>query len=183
MYRRLSDMVNGNLKGRSKITLEQYIQAAGFDSIIAAANRRLKPMSSGQFELCRHEDLREINGKNALNLDVLDNYTGRKRPVSSLSGGESFKASLALALGLSDRISSGAGGIQVDTLFIDEGFGTLDETSLNEAIDMLTSLSTNGKLIGIISHRKELEERIQKQIIVSKADNTQGSTLRIEQGY
>ena len=180
---RLSDMVNGKLAGKNKITLEQYVQAAGFDSIIAAANHRLRKMSGEQFELCRHEDPNEISGKNALNLDVLDNYTGKKRPVSSLSGGESFKASLSLALGLSDRISSGAGGIRIDTLFIDEGFGTLDETSLRDAIDMLTSLSTNGKLIGIISHRKELEESIPKQIIVSKAKNGQGSSLRIDLGY
>jgi len=175
----LNDLINGKVTGRNKITLEQYVQATGFDSIIAAANARLSMMTGGQFELYRHEDPNEISGKNALSLDVLDNYTGKKRPVSSLSGGESFKASLSLALGLSDRISANAGGITVDALFIDEGFGTLDDTSLNEAIDMLTTLSTNGKLIGIISHRKELEERINMQMIVKKASDGKGSTVRI----
>ena len=168
------------MSGRNKITLEQYVQAAGFDSIIAAANARLSIMSGGQFELCRHEDPEEISGKNALSLDVLDNYTGRTRPVSSLSGGESFKASLSLALGLSDRISSNAGGITVDALFIDEGFGTLDDASLNEAVDMLTTLSTNGKIIGIISHRRELEERIPRKLIVTKAHDGKGSSLHTE---
>ena len=179
----LSNLVNGRMSGKNKITLEQYVQSAGFDSILTAANARLKQMSGGQFELYRHIDENDISGKNALALDVLDNYTGKKRPVSSLSGGESFKASLSLALGLSDRISSSYGGISIDALFIDEGFGTLDESSLNEAIEVLTTLSANGKLIGIISHRKELEERIEKQIIVEKAKNHAGSTLRMETGY
>lgn len=180
LYSTLSGLINGTLSGRNKITLEQYVQAAGFDSIIAAANARLSIMSGGQFELCRHEDPEEISGKNALSLDVLDNYTGRTRPVSSLSGGESFKASLSLALGLSDRISSNAGGITVDALFIDEGFGTLDDASLNEAVDMLTTLSTNGKIIGIISHRRELEERIPRKLIVTKAHDGKGSSLHTE---
>ncbi len=182
LYNELSMLVNGNMKGKNKITLEQYVQAAGFDSIIAAANVRLNMMTSGQFELRRHEDAEEISGKNALNLDVLDNYTGRVRPAGSLSGGESFKASLSLALGLSDRISSDLGGITADALFIDEGFGTLDDTSLNEAIEMLTSLSTNGKMIGIISHRKELEEKIQRKLIVTKAKEG-GSAVHIDTGY
>lgn len=182
LYNELSMLVNGNMKGKNKITLEQYVQAAGFDSIIAAANVRLNMMTSGQFELRRHEDAEEISGKNALNLDVLDNYTGRVRPAGSLSGGESFKASLSLALGLSDRISSDLGGITADALFIDEGFGTLDDTSLNEAIEMLTSLSTNGKMIGIISHRKELEEKIQRKLIVTKAKEG-GSAVRVDPGY
>ena len=168
---------------RIRITLEQYVQASGFDGIIAAANQRLQMISGGQYELYRHEDPEEISGKNALNLDVLDNYTGKKRPVSSLSGGESFKASLSLALGLSDRISAEAGGITADALFIDEGFGTLDETSLNDAVDMLIKLSTNGKIIGIISHRPELEQRIRKQIVVEKSKDSRGSSLRIQNEY
>ena len=180
---RLRDLVNGQMKGRPKITLEQYVQSTGFEHIIASANRRLIPMSGGRYELVRHEDPLEISGKNALGLDVLDNYTGKLRPVSSLSGGESFKASLALALGLSDRISSQAGGIEVDALFVDEGFGTLDDTSLQEAIDMLRSLSSDGRLIGIISHRKELEEAIPQQLKVIKSGKGQGSEIRTELGY
>ena len=176
-YTRLSDLVNGKVKGRVKITLEQYVQSTGFEHIIASANRRLLPMSGGRYELYRHEDAQEIGGKNALSLDVLDNYTGKLRPVSSLSGGESFKASLALALGLSDRISSISGGIQLDALFVDEGFGTLSDDALQEAIDMLRSLSSGGRLIGIISHRKELEEAIPQQLKVIRAPEGQGSTL------
>lgn len=179
---RLSKLVNGQMSGKMKITLEQYVQAAGFDGIVAAANLRMRMMSGGQFELLRHDDPTEIGGKNALNLDVLDNLTGKVRPVSSLSGGESFKASLALALGLSDRITSSAGGVSVETVFIDEGFGTLDETSLQEAINMLVSLSTNGKLIGIISHRQELESGIPKKLIVAKAKDRRGSHVTVDEG-
>lgn len=174
----LDDLVNGKLSGKNKITLEQYIQSAGFDGIISAANKRLYPMSEGQFELYRHEDEGELRSKTALSLDILDMYTGKKRSVGTLSGGESFKASLALALGLSDTVCSAAGGISVDTIFIDEGFGTLDTKSLEEAMDMLTGLSTHDKLIGIISHRDELRERINRQIVVTKTRN--GSSIRVE---
>ncbi len=175
----LSKLVNGNLAGKKKITLEQYIQATGFDSIIAAANRRLSPMSERRYELKRHEDAEEISGKNSLSLDVIDNLTGKVRPVSSLSGGESFKASLALALGLSDRISSDAGGITTDALFIDEGFGSLDQKSLNDAMDVLASLTESDRLVGIISHRTELEERIQRKLVVSRARDSSGSSVEI----
>ncbi|MGN1024413.1 MAG: SbcC/MukB-like Walker B domain-containing protein, partial [Lachnospiraceae bacterium] len=176
----LDQLLNGKVAGQNKITLEQFVQTDGFDRILAAANRRLLPMSGGQYELCRHEADHSIRGKDALNLDILDNYTGKKREVATLSGGESFKASLSLALGLSDRITSQNGGITVDTLFIDEGFGTLDETSLQEALDTLTSITTGGKLVGIISHREELRERIGRQIIVDRTRD--GSSIRIDAG-
>jgi exonuclease SbcC len=133
-------------------------------------------MSGGQYQLYRHEDP-NAKGNIALNLDILDHYTGKKRPVSSLSGGESFMASLSLALGLSDMVSANAGGIRVDTLFIDEGFGTLDEKSLQEAIAMLQELSNSNKLIGIISHREELKEEISKKIQIHKTNK--GSSLEI----
>ncbi|MCR4612163.1 MAG: SMC family ATPase, partial [Lachnospiraceae bacterium] len=123
--RRLYDLVKGTT-GNGKITLEQYIQATGFDGIIAAANRRLRPMSDGQYELYRQEDSVGKRSNNFLDLEVLDNYTGHRRPVGNLSGGESFKASLSLALGLSDTVSTNLGGVQMEALFIDEGFGTLD---------------------------------------------------------
>lgn len=172
--RDLYDVVSGQVKEKDKITLEQYVQGAYFDHIVAAANRRLQIISEGRFELFRHvEDEGQImnkRNKKGLDLDVLDNFTGKKRAVSSLSGGESFKASLSLALGLSDTITSNAGGITVDTMFIDEGFGTLDDQSLNDTIGMLLSLSNGNKLVGIISHRKELMDNITEQIRVTRGD-------------
>lgn len=176
---RLYNLVRGQT-GNGKITLEQYIQASGFDGIIAAANRRLKPMSDGQYELYRQEDSLGKRSNTFLNLEVLDNYTGHRRPVGSLSGGESFKASLSLALGLSDTVSSNLGGIQMDALFVDEGFGTLDRKSIENAMDILVNLSGANKLVGIISHREELMENIPQQIRVNKTKN--GSMIEIDTG-
>ncbi len=176
---RLYNLVKGTT-GNGKITLEQYIQAAGFDGIIAAANRRLLPMSDGQYELYRQEDSLGKKSNNFLDLEVLDNYTGHRRPVGNLSGGESFKASLSLALGLSDTVSSNLGGIQMDALFIDEGFGTLDRRSIEGAMDILINLSGSNKLVGIISHREELMENIPQQIKVEKKKD--GSHITIETG-
>ena len=176
---RLYNLVKGTT-GNGKITLEQYIQAAGFDGIIAAANRRLLPMSDGQYELYRQEDSLGKKSNTFLDLEVLDNTTGHRRPVGNLSGGESFKASLSLALGLSDTVSMNLGGIQMDALFVDEGFGTLDRKSIENAMDILINLSGNGKLVGIISHREELMENIPQQICVKKTKD--GSKLTIETG-
>ena len=164
VHARLYSLVRGQT-GNGKITLEQYIQASGFDGIIAAANRRLKPMSDGQYELYRQEDSLGKRSNTFLNLEVLDNYTGHRRPVGNLSGGESFKASLSLALGLSDTVSSNLGGIQMDALFVDEGFGTLDRKSIENAMDILVNLSGANKLVGIISHREELMENIPQQMM------------------
>ena len=177
--RRLYDLVKGTT-GNGKITLEQYIQATGFDHIIAAANRRLLPMSDGQFELYRQGDSLGKKSNNFLDLEVLDNYTGHRRPVGNLSGGESFKASLSLALGLSDTVSSNLGGIQMDALFIDEGFGTLDRRSMESAMDILVSLSGTNKLVGIISHREELMENIPQQIRIKKCKD--GSQITVDTG-
>ena len=179
MNARLYSLVRGQT-GNGKITLEQYIQAAGFDGIIAAANRRLKPMSDGQYELYRQEDSLGKRSNTFLSLEVLDNYTGHRRPVGNLSGGESFKASLSLALGLSDTVSSNLGGIQMDALFVDEGFGTLDRKSIENAMDILVNLSGANKLVGIISHREELMENIPQQIRVNKTKN--GSMIEIDTG-
>ena len=170
------NLVKG-MTGNGKITLEQYIQAAGFDGIIAAANRRLLPMSDGQYELYRQDTVGK-KSNNFLDLEVLDNYTGHRRPVGNLSGGESFKASLSLALGLSDTVSSNLGGIQMDALFVDEGFGTLDRRSMDNALDCLMGLSDANKLVGIISHREELMENIPQQIKVKKTKD--GSRITIE---
>ncbi len=176
---KLYKLVRGTT-GNGKITLEQYIQAAGFDGIIAAANRRLFPMSDGQFELYRQEDSVGKQSQNFLDLEVLDHSTGHRRPVGNLSGGESFKASLSLALGLSDTVSSNIGGVQMDALFIDEGFGTLDRKSIESAMDILINLSGTNKLVGIISHREELMENIPQQIRVMKTRS--GSQITMETG-
>ncbi|WP_407399647.1 AAA family ATPase [Anaerovibrio sp.] len=176
---RLYKLVRGTT-GNGKITLEQYIQAAGFDGIIAAANRRLIPMSDGQFELYRQEDAIGKKSNNFLDLEVLDNSTGHRRPVGNLSGGESFKASMSLALGLSDTVSSNLGGVRMDALFIDEGFGTLDRKSIESAMDILVNLSGTNKLVGVISHREELVENIPQQIHVAKTKT--GSEITIDTG-
>jgi len=167
--KRLYELARGTT-GNGKITLEQYVQAAGFDGIIAAANRRLLPMSDQQFELFRQADSIGKQSGNFLDLEVMDYNTGRRRPVGTLSGGESFKASLSLALGLSDTVSTSKGGIQMDALFIDEGFGTLDKKSIDTAVEILQNLTGANKLVGVISHREELIEKIpeSQQILVEK---------------
>lgn len=175
--KRLYELVKGQT-GKGKITLEQYVQAAGFDGIIRAANRRLLPMTDGQYELYRTQDELGKRSNTFLDLEALDNYTGHRRAVWNLSGGESFKASLSLALGLSDTVSSNLGGIQMDALFIDEGFGTLDKKSIENAMDILLSLSNTNKLVGIISHREELKYNIPQKIMVEKTRN--GSSIRVE---
>lgn len=174
----LSDTANGNITGKDKIMLETYIQMHYFDRIISRANARLVIMTGGQYDLVRRKEAASKMGQSGLDLDVIDHYNGTERSVKSLSGGESFKASLALALGLSDEIQSSAGGIQLDTMFIDEGFGSLDEDSLSQAMNALASLASSNKLIGIISHVGELKQKIDKQIIVKK-DKTGGSRAEI----
>lgn len=178
---RLYNLVAGTITNKAKVTFEQYIQAAGFDGIIAAANKRLLPMSDGQYELLRKDDSSDKKSKTILNLEVQDNFTGHRRPVGSLSGGESFKASLSLALGLSDMVSSNLGGIQMDVLFVDEGFGTLDKKSIENAMEILNALSGRSKLVGIISHREELVESIPAQIKVKKGKG--GSRIEIDTGF
>ncbi|MGN0355138.1 MAG: AAA family ATPase [Muricoprocola sp.] len=173
---RLYSLVSGQIAGKAKVTLEQYIQASGFDSILAAANKRLLPMSEGQYELYRQKNSGDKKSSSFLNLEVLDNFTGRFRPVGNLSGGESFKASLSLALGLSDTVSSNLGGVQMDVLFVDEGFGSLDSKSLEMAMETLLQLSGKHKMVGIISHREELMENISSQIQIHKSRS--GSSIR-----
>ena len=173
---RLYTLVSGQTRN-GKITFEQYIQAAGFDSILQAANRHLLPMSDNQFQLYRQTNAVGKQTNTFLDLEVLDISTGKRRPVGNLSGGESFKASLSLALGLSDTIAQNRGGIQMDALFVDEGFGTLDSKSLEETKAALMSLSGANKLVGIISHRDELME-IPQKLIVTKGRG--GSRIQME---
>ena len=165
--RALSDTANGSVKGKDRIMLETYIQTTYFDRILARANVRLLKMTGGQYELKRRKTADNHRSFSGLELDVVDHYNGTDRSVKTLSGGESFKASLALALGLSDEVQMST-GIQLDTLFVDEGFGSLDPESLNQAYNTLASLTEGNRLVGIISHVAELKERIDRQILVTK---------------
>lgn len=174
----LSNTANGNLSGKEKVMLETYIQMTYFDRIINRANTRFMVMSGGQYELKRRKEAENNRSQSGLELDVIDHYNGTERSVKTLSGGESFKASLSLALGLSDEIQSSAGGIRLDTMFVDEGFGSLDDESLAQAIKALSSLAEGNRLVGIISHVSELKDKIDKQIVVKK-DKTGGSNITI----
>lgn len=178
----LSDTANGKLNGKAKIELETYIQMAYFDRILRRANLRLLTMSSGQYELKRQEQSENRKEKAGLDLNVIDHYNGTERSVKTLSGGESFQASLSLALGLSDEIQACAGGIRLDSMFVDEGFGSLDEESLEQALKALTSLADGKRLVGIISHVSELKERIENKIIVTKkcGGDSVGSSIKIQ---
>ena len=174
MKKSLSDTANGQLNGKERISLETYVQSAYFERIIQRANTRLMIMSNGQYELRRRTTYSGA-AQTGLDLNVLDHYNGTERDVRSLSGGEQFKASLSLALGLSDEIQESAGGIQLDTMFVDEGFGSLDENSLQQALKALNQLTEGDRLIGIISHVAELK-KIDRQIIVTK-DNQDYSRI------
>ena len=178
----LSDTANGNLNGKAKIELETYIQMAYFDRILRRANVRLMTMSSGQYELKRQEQSENRKEKAGLDLNVIDHYNGTERSVKTLSGGESFQASLSLALGLSDEIQASAGGIRLDSMFVDEGFGSLDEEALSQAVKALSSLADGHRMVGIISHVAELKDRIENKIIVTKQCSGKGvgSSIQIQ---
>lgn len=173
----LAKTANGELAGKQKLAFEQFVQASYFNQIIAEANKRLSTMSNSRYELLRKENATDYRSQSGLELDVLDNYTGKTRTVKSLSGGESFKASLSLALGLSDVIQSFAGGVEIDTMFIDEGFGSLDAESLEQAIMTLNSLTAGDRLVGIISHVSELKDRLDKKVVIKKG--IVGSTIEL----
>jgi exonuclease SbcC len=176
----ISDTANGSVLGKEKIELEIYIQSAYFERIIHRANLRLLQMSNKNFELKR----RDVLGKrvqSGLDLDVIDHYNGTVRSVKSLSGGESFLAALALALGLSDEIQNNAGGVRLDSMFVDEGFDSLDETKLSQAIKSLVEISESNRLIGIISHVRGLDEKIDSKIVVTKSPNGGSSATIISE--
>ena len=174
----LSNTANGNISGKEKVMLETYIQMTYFDRIIARANTRFMVMSGGQYELKRRREAENNRSQSGLDLDVIDHYNGTERSVKTLSGGESFKASLSLALGLSDEIQASAGGVKLDTMFVDEGFGSLDEESLDQAMKALSGLADGHRLVGIISHVADLKNRIDKQIVVTK-EKSGGSKAQI----
>ena len=175
----LADTVMGKIGAREKIMLETYVQMRYFERIVARANTRFLVMSGGQYELRRRREAATNKAQSGLDLDVVDHYNGSVRGVETLSGGESFKASLCLALGLADEVQESAGGVELDTMFIDEGFGSLDDESLEQAMRALASLSEGRRLVGVISHVGALKERIDKKIVVTKA-REQGSHVRIE---
>ena len=175
--RALSETANGTLTGKEKIMLETYIQTTYFDRILQRANLRLQKMSGGQYDLKRRTAPGSIRGQSGLELDIIDHINTTERSVNTLSGGEAFLASLALALGLSDEVQMST-GIRLDTLFVDEGFGSLDSEALAKAYGTLMSLTDGHRLVGIISHVAELKERVDRQIIVTK-DRSGGSSARI----
>lgn len=179
----LSNTANGGMSDKEKISFETYVQISYFERILRRANIRLQKMTGGQYDLIRRQDKLGKQAQVGLDIDVWDHYNGTTRPVNTLSGGEQFKASLALALGLSDEIQASAGGVRLDTMFIDEGFGSLDGESLSLAISTLQDLTEGNRLVGIISHVEELKNRIDKQIVVEKQKETHiGSHCHIRIG-
>ena len=163
----LAKTAAGNLQGKAKIDLETYVQTTYFDRILERANLRLQKMSGGQYDLKRRRNADNMQSKSGLELDIVDHINATERSVNTLSGGEAFLASLALALGLSDEVQMST-GIHLDTLFVDEGFGSLDSEALSKAYQTLAGLTEGNRLVGIISHVAELKERIDRQIIVAK---------------
>ena len=175
---RLAQLANGSMAGTERLTFETFVQMRYFEVVLAAANTRLSEMTQGQYELVRCERLEGGSAKVGLNVDVLDNFTGKARSAKSLSGGEKFMASLALALGLSEVVQRQAGGIQLDTMFVDEGFGSLDQEKLRLVMRAMSRPGSSGKLVGIISHVEELMGTIDRKIVVERG--REGSTLRVE---
>ena len=176
--RALSDTANGSLTGKARVMLETYVQMAYFDRILRRASLHLMRMSSGQYDLKRREEAGDLRTRSGLELNVVDHYNGTERSVRSLSGGESFLAALSLSLGLSEELQAAAGGVQLDCMFVDEGFGTLDEDTLRQVMRALQSLTQGNRLVGVISHVGELRQSIERQIIVTK-NRTGGSEIRL----
>lgn len=175
----LSDTANGELNGKRKITFETYVQQVYFDMILKEANKRLRKMTNGQYSLARRSSEDSGNrGKTGLDLDVDDAWTGQRRAASTISGGQSFMVALSLALGLSDVVQRFSGGLRLDTMFIDEGFGTLDGYSLDSTMDVIAELANGDRLVGIISHVDEIKSRIANKITVKRGK--QGSSLTVE---
>ena len=173
---RLNDLANGGEQGFKNVTFERYVLGAILDEVVYAANLRLQKMSRSRYSLERSDYTGGGRGKQGLDLAVMDAFTGQSRPANTLSGGETFLASMALALGLADVIQSYAGGIHMDTMFIDEGFGTLDPDTLELAMETLVQLQFSGRLIGMISHVPELKTRIPAHLEVTRGDD--GSTAK-----
>ncbi|NUS16897.1 MAG: SMC family ATPase, partial [Streptomyces sp.] len=178
---RLSDLVSAtSAENRYRMELETYVLAARLEQVAAAAGLRLQRMSGGRYTLVHSDARGGGRAKSGLGLVVVDAWTGTERDTSTLSGGETFYASLALALGLADVVTDEAGGMRLDTLFIDEGFGSLDEQALDEVLDVLDGLRERDRAVGIVSHVGDLRDRIPARLRVSKGRN--GSTLHQRTG-
>jgi len=175
----MAQTANGEIVGKEKIKFETYMQIVYFDRFLHHANNRLAVMSGGQYELTRRRAVRNRSFQTGLDLNIIDHQSGTEREVDTLSGGEAFMASLSLALGLADEVQSTAGGVRIESMFVDEGFGTLDSDAQQAALRALSDLTTGNRLVGIISHVEYLAERIDKKILVSKSSEA-GSTVRIE---
>ena len=167
-YKILSDTANGELTGRSKIAFERYVQGVYFDLVLLEANKRFVKMTNKRYSLVRRYEAGNLRERAGLDIDVLDTNTGKIRGVKSLSGGESFQASLALALGLADVVQQFSGGVKLETMFIDEGFGSLDAEALDKALQTLGNLTMGNRLVGIISHVEELKNKIDKKIVIKR---------------
>jgi exonuclease SbcC len=172
----LSQTANGTLTGKNKLKFETYVQQVYFDMVLAEANKRFGTMTDGRYELTR-QVADKLQGKAGLDIDVFDTWSQKSRPAKTLSGGESFKAALSLALGLSDVVQSYSGGIRIDAMFIDEGFGSLDNESLDSAMSVIAGLADGSRLVGIISHVDALKERIPAKIRVER--DKSGSRLGV----
>jgi len=177
----LSDLANGvtgSVKGVEKLDFETFILSVYFDKVLEYANLRFNKMTDGQFSMVRKAEALDLRSKMGLDIEILDSNTGKKRPAATLSGGENFLASLSLALGLSDEIAAENGGIRIDTLFIDEGFGSLSHDFLSKAIQTIENLSKEDRFVGLISHVDELKDAIEAKILISY-DPSEGSSLEI----
>ncbi len=181
IYASISDTANGCVRGKEKIMLETFRQMRLFEHMVRRANIRLMQMSDGRYEMVRRENAANKRSQSGLELDIIDHWNGRERDVRTLSGGESFMSSLALALALSDETEAEAGGVRIDSMFIDEGFGSLDDDSLEGALRVLESQS-GGRSVGIISHVAGLRERIDKKIVVTKAQDSSRAEVVIGKG-
>ncbi len=181
-YYRCADLyatANGALRDKDKIKLVSFIQAAYFDRVLIRANSRMEKMTDGRYKLIRYDSINDKRKTGGLAISITDNESGKIRSVNTLSGGESFMAALALSLGLSDEIQSNSGGIRLETMFIDEGFGSLDDKALEKAVEALNGISSGSCLIGIISHVGRLKEMINKRITVTR-DNCSNTTAKVE---
>ena len=175
LYRTVSGQKAGE---KGKLNFETYVQQYYFKEVVAAANKRLTVLTDGGFVLRCKESAKNLRSQSGLDLDVYDINTMQWRDVSTLSGGESFMASMALALGLSDVVQNQSGQIRLESMFIDEGFGSLDENALRQAIGLLSKLADGKRMIGVISHVAELKERIDQKVVVTKTRT--GSEIRME---